>query len=74
MLVPSLLTISDYSIDLSKPKYFWMLMSVFPAVVNATKFQELQKTCHSFFFFLVSFSTLLFSPHSETRLAPPVGT
>lgn len=46
-------------------------MNVFPAVVNATKFQEQQKTF--VIHFLLSFNTLSLSPYSGVRLGALVG-
>lgn len=53
MLVPSLLPIHYYNINLAKTNYFWVLMNIFPAVVNATKLQDQQKTFVIHFFVII---------------------
>lgn len=67
MLVPRLLTTNYYNVNFEKPKYFWVLMNVFPAVVNATKFQEQQKTFVIHYFVVIQ-HTLAGSLHGgQTR-------
>lgn len=70
MLVPRLLITNYYNVNFEKPKYFWVLMNVFPAVVNTTKFQEQQKTSVLHYVVVIQ-HTLTGSLHGA-RLGTPV--